>query len=181
MPKFVHDQRTGAGYGSLSGRGFQNKPSLAGSRFPYNGDDSDPAQEEEMPDEDKETRAIVQQRLSYSNLARQPSSSSRHDFFTMSKNRLDLAESETPATTLSGMVPFPLKKFDGPAIGGMSDNPSYTVAPGRIGGSPYGWTKGMMSPNQPGDAAPPRFMDAIDPEIRNKVSKKLKVSRLKMW
>lgn len=181
MPKYVHDQRTGAGYGSLSGRGFQNKPSLAGSRFPYNSDDSDLEQEENMSDEDKETRAVVGLRLNYSNLAQQPSTSSRHDYFTMAKNRMDLSESETPGTSLSGMVPFPLKRFNGPAIGGMSDNPSYTVAPGRIDGSPYGWTKGKMSPIFGGEDAPPRFMDAIDPEVRNKVSKKLKVSRLKQW
>ena len=179
MPKYVHDQRTGAGYGSLSGRGFQNKPSLAGSRFPYNTDESDPEEEESMSDEDKETRAIIRHRMNYSNLAKQPSASSRHDYFTMAKNRLDLAENDTPRTTMLGMVPFPMKRFDGPAIGGMSDNPSYTVGPGRIDGSPYGWTKGAMTPMFGGQDAPPRFMDAIDPEIRNRVQKKLKINRLK--
>jgi hypothetical protein len=179
MPRYVHDQRTGAGYGSLSGRGFQNKPSLAGARFPYNDDPSSEEEEEELSDEMRGTRAGVGAKLNYSNIAREPSTSSRHDYFTMAKNRLDLAESDSPRTTLSGMVPFPLQRFDGPVVGGMSDNPSYTVAPGRIDGSPYGWTKGVMMRTQKGQDAPPRFMDAIDPEIRNKVSRKLKISRLK--
>ena len=97
----------------------------------------------------------------------------------MSKNRLNLAETDTPGTTLKGMVPFPMRKFDGPAIGGHSANASYRLAPGRLDGSPYGWSRGAMNKQWGGQDAPPRFMDAIDPEVRQRVDKKLKIARLK--
>jgi hypothetical protein len=176
MPGFAHDQRIGAGYGAVSGRGLRHNPSIAGGRFPYNNDDSEP---EVLDDEEIETRNIIGKQLNYSNMAREPVASMPRDYFTMSKNRLNLAESETPGTTLSGMVPFPMRKFDGPAIGGHSANTSYRLAPGRIDGSPYGWVKGAMSKKWGGEDAPPRFMDAIDPEVRQRVGKKLKIARLK--
>jgi hypothetical protein len=133
-----------------------------------------------MDDEDQETRDIIGRRLSHSNIAREPSQSMRRDYFTMSKNRLNLAETDSQARTLLGMVPFPMQRIDGPAIGGHSSNRAYRVAPGRIDGSPYGWTKGAMNKKW-GDEneAPPRFMDAIDPEVREKVSLKLKIPRLR--
>jgi hypothetical protein len=36
-----------------------------------------------------------------------------------------------------------------------------------------------MSKKWGGEDAPPRFMDAIDPEVRQRVGKKLKIARLK--
>lgn len=175
MPKFVHDQRTGAGYGSLR-KGFQSDPQKSGSKFPYN-DESDPP--EDLDDDELNLRALINKSLGYNNLSRPPEYTNRTDRFTMSKNRLNLAENESNARTLIGLVPFPMRKFDGPAIGGASVNPSYTVAPGRIDGSPYGWTKGELSPLLPSKEAPVRFLDVIDPDVRERVSKKLKIARLK--
>ena len=177
MPKFVHDQRTGAGYGFTGRKGFQGGYNQSGNLFPYNTDDSSAETEDET---DLNLKARINKKLSYGNIARPPETYSRSDRFTLSKNRLDLAESDDhTASILIGLVPFPMKKFDGPVIGGDSMNPSYRTKPGRIDGSPYGWTKGAMSPILPAYDAPPRFMDAIDPEIRNRVGKKLKIARLK--
>lgn len=176
MPKFVHDQRTGAGYGFIGRKGFQN-PSPAGSSFPYSEED-DQEPQEELDDETLNLKARINGRLGYSNLGREPSDQ-RQDFFTMAKSRMDLAESESPMGTLTGMVPFPMRGFDGPALGGSSSNPAYTVSPGRIDGSPYGWSRGAMSPMLKGEDAPDRFMDVIDPEVRERVRKKLKIARLK--
>jgi|LakMenEpi03Aug12_release.lakeMendotaPanAssembly.Ray.scaffolds.fasta_scaffold302861_2 hypothetical protein len=175
MPRYVHDQRVGAGYGAIGGRGLRHGDFMSGARFPYNNDDSEP---QDIDDEMQDTKDKIGLKLNFSNIAREPSKSSRRDFFTMSKNRLDLSENDSPRTTLSGMVPFPLQKFTGPAIGGQSDNPSYTVAPGRIDGSPYGWVKGVMTPSFGAEDAPPRFMDAIDPDVRERSRKKLKIARL---
>jgi hypothetical protein len=178
MPKYVHDQRTGAGYGYIGRKGFQSEPVKAGNSFPYDGPDTEYRDDEDLDDEDLDLRALINNKLSYNNLGRAPSDR-RTDHFTMAKNRLDLSESETPGTSLVGLVPFPMRHFDGPAVGGMSDNPSYTVAPGRIDGSPYGWTRGVMTKRDDGPPAPSRFLDAIDPEIRDRVQKKLKIARLK--
>jgi len=175
MPRFVHDQRTGAGYGSLKS-GFQSSTSSASSTFPYSEESSPP---EDADDAELNLRALISKSLCYNNLSRPPERTSRTDRFTMSKNRLDLSESESNARTLIGLVPFPMKKFDGPAIGGTSVNPSYTVAPGRIDGSPYGWTKGAISPLLPIKNAPERFLDVIDPAVRERVKKNLKIARLK--
>lgn len=178
MPKFVHDQRTGAGYGFVGRKGFQTQQK-AGNIFPYQQDDD--IIEDELSDEDMNLKARINKKLSYGNLGRQPEPSNRVDRFTLAKNRLDLAESDDSNNTriLIGLVPFPMRKFDGPAIGGASVNPSYTVAPGRIDGSPYGWTKGELSPLLPAEDAPPRFLDVIDPEVRERSRKKLKIARLK--
>jgi hypothetical protein len=177
MPRLVHDPRQGAGYGYTGRKGFQSHPTTAGNTFPYSeeGDRDD----EDLDDDELDLRAAVNKRLSYGNLARPPETYSRTDRFTVAKNRLNLAENDTPRTTLSGLVPFPMRKFDGPAIGGSSSNPSYTVAPGRIDGSPYGWTKGALSPLLPGPEAPMRFMDVIDPSVRERVKRNLKISRIK--
>lgn len=178
MPKFVHDQRTGAGYGFTGRNGFQTNSTKSGSRFPYNEETEEP--EEEESDDFLNLKAQINNKVSYGNLARPPETFSRTDRFTMSKNRLDLSEnSETPAKILIGLVPFPMHKFDGPVVGGDSLNPSYRTGPGRIDGSPYGWTKGAMSPMLPTTDSLPRFMDAIDPELRGNVAKKLKIARLK--
>lgn len=177
MPRFVHDQRTGAGYGSIGGKGFQSKDQKSGKTFPYQQEEN--LGDEDLEDEDLDLKAKINKRLSYGNLGRPPETYSRTDRFTMSKNRLNLAENDSNARTLIGLVPFPMRRFDGPAIGGSSSNPSYTVAPGRIDGSPYGWTKGHLSPLLPAEEAPPRFLDAIDPEIRERSRKKLKIARLK--
>lgn len=177
MPKFVHDQRTGAGYGFTGRGGFQTTSMKSGSRFPYN---QEPEYSEEDDDEFLDLKARINKKVSYGNMARSPEPFSRTDRFTLSKNRMDLSEnSETPAKILIGLVPFPMQRFDGPVIGGDSMNPSYRTKPGRIDGSPYGWTKGAMSPILPSTNSPPRFMDAIDPEIRGRVAKKLKIARLK--
>jgi|GEM_PF-4045781 len=176
MPKFVHDQRTGAGYGFTGRKGFQTEPTKSGNTFPYTQEDGP---KEEIEDEMLDLKAMINKKLSYGNLGRPPESYSRTDRFTLSKNRLNLAESESHISILSGLVPFPMKGFDGPAIGGTSVNPAYTVAPGRIDGSPYGWTKGVLSPMIDTPDAPSRFLDAIDPEIRDRVGKKLKIARIK--
>jgi hypothetical protein len=179
MPKYVHDQRTGAGYGFTGRKGFQN-PTPAGSSFPYSVDDTPYAPDQEEPDDELlNLKAKISGRLGYGNLGKEPNPYVRTDRFTMAKNRLDLAEGESPMGTLSGLVPFPMRGFDGPALGGSSSNPSYTVSPGRIDGSPFGWARGVMSPMIKGEDAPARFMDAIDPEIRDRVKKKLKIARLK--
>lgn len=178
MPKFVHDQRTGAGYGFLGRKGFQTDPAKAGSTFPYSNPDEFHRDDEDLDDEVLDLRAMINNRLSYNNLAQRPSDR-RTDHFTMAKHRYDLSESETPGTTLVGLVPFPMRRFDGPALGGMSDNPSFRVAPGRIDGSPYGWGRGVMTKLDDGPQAPSRFLDAIDPEVRDRVQKKLRISRLK--
>lgn len=138
----------------------------------YDSDDTD------LDNETLDLKAMINGRLGYNNLGREPNSQ-RTDHFTMAKNRLDLAEGEEPMGTLSGLVPFPMRGFDGPALGGSSSNPAYTVSPGRIDGSPYGWTRGTMSPMIKGEDAPERFMDVIDPEVRERVRKKLKIARLK--
>jgi hypothetical protein len=178
MPKFVHDQRTGAGYGYLGRKGFQSDPSKSGSTFPYSDQVGPYRDDEDLDDEDLDLRALINNRLSYNNLGRGPTDQ-RTDHFTMAKNRLDLSESETPGTTLTGIVPFPMRRFDGPALGGHSVNPAYTVAPGRLDGSPYGWVRGRLSRMDPEEQAPSRFLDAIDPEVRERVKMKLKVARLK--
>jgi hypothetical protein len=177
MPKFVHDQRTGGGYGYLGRKGFQSDPQKGPAAFPYQTDDT--VRDEDLSDEDLNLRAKINRRLSYGNLGRSPEPYSRTDRFTLAKNRLNLAESETPGTTLIGMVPFPMRRFDGPAIGGHSVNPSYRVAPGVVDVSPAGWTRGDVKLADEGPAAPPRFIDAVDPEIRERARKKLKIARLK--
>ena len=179
MPRFVHDQRTGAGYGYTGRKGFQSQPTQSGDAFPYGSKTPDLEQDaQDNTDQVKNLHAKINQRLGYGNLAREPEPFSRTDRFTLAKSRFNLAENDSNARTLIGMVPFPMRRFDGPAIGGSSVNPSYTVAPGRIDGSPYGWTKGKMSPRIPEPDSPPRFMDAIDPEFRENVRKKLKIARL---
>jgi hypothetical protein len=179
MPKFVHDLRIGAGYGFTGRKGFQSSLTPSGASFPYNDADEFESEEHaEETDQMKNLHARINQKIGYGNLARPPEDR-RTDRFTLAKNRLNLAEGESNARTLIGLVPFPLKRFDGPVIGGASTNPSYTTAPGRIDGSPYGWTKGILSPLIPAQDAPPRFMDAIDPEFREKVKGKLKISRIK--
>lgn len=177
MPKFVHDQRTGGGYGYLGRKGFQSDPQRGPSTFPYQLDDTN--RNEDLDDEELNIRAKINKKLSYGNLGRSPEPYSRTDRFTLAKNRLNLAESETPGTTLVGLVPFPMRRFDGPAIGGHSVNPSYTVAPGVVDVSPAGWTRGDVSLADKWPDAPSRFIDAIDPEIREKTRKKLKIARLK--
>jgi hypothetical protein len=178
MPKFVHDQRTGAGYGFLGRKGFQTDPVKAGSTFPYSDPDGPYRDDEDLNDDELDLRALINKKLSYNNLGHAPVDK-RSDRFTMAKHRYDLSESETPGTTLVGLVPFPMRRFDGPALGGTSANASYRVAPGRIDGSPYGWTRGVMTKLDDGPAAPSRFLDAIDPEIRASIKKKLQIARLK--
>lgn len=177
MPKFVHDQRTGSGYGYLGRKGFQSEPQKGPATFPYQSDDA--SRDDDLSDEDLNLRAKINKRLSYGNLGRQPEPYSRTDRFTLAKNRLNLAESETPGTTLVGMVPFPMRKFDGPAIGGHSVNPSYRVAPGVVDIAPAGWTRGDVSLADKWPDAPSSFIDAVDPEIRERTRKKLKIARLK--
>ena len=177
MPKFVHDQRTGGGYGYLGRKGFQSEPTKAGSTYPYQDEDLDI--DPDLDDETMNLKAMINNRLSYSNLGRSPEPYSRTDRFTLAKNRLNLAESETPGTTLVGLVPFPMRKFDGPAIGGHSVNPSYTIAPGVVDVSPAGWTRGDVSLADKWPDAPSRFVDAIDPELRERTRKKLSIARIK--
>jgi hypothetical protein len=177
MPRFVHDQRTGAGYGFVGRKGFQNTQ-IAGDKFPYNTENTR-ENEEDGDEDDLDLRAMINKRLSYGNLARKPEPYSRTDRFTMSKNRLDLAESGTPRTTLIGMVPFPMRKFDGPAVGGSSSNPSFTVSPGVVDVDPRGWSMGDVKSKTEELRAPLRFVDAVNPEIRERVGKKLKIARLK--
>ena len=177
MPKFVHDQRTGAGYGFTGRKGFQTNPSVSGNLFPYNSGDS--SDEEDLDDEFMNLKASINKKVSYSNLAKEPSPFSRTDRFTMSKNRLNLAENDNPISILQGIVPFPMRGFDGPAMGGSSENPAFRVKPGRIDGSPYGWTKGMMFKSQEEMEGLNRFLDAIDPELREKTKMKLKIARIK--
>lgn len=178
MPKFVHDQRTGAGYGFVGRKGFQN-PEMAGDKFPYNVENSSEEIDYDVDDQELNLRAKINKRLSYGNLARQPEPFSRTDRFTMAKNRLDLAEgSETPRTTLSGIVPFPMRKFDGPAIGGTSSNPSFTVAPGIVDVDPRGWSMGDVKSSPVTIQSPSRFVDAVNPDLRARIGKKLKIARL---
>lgn len=177
MPRFVHDQRTGGGYGYLGRKGFQSNPTMAGGSFPYQPEEE--FEEEDLDDETLNLKARINKRLGYGNLGRSPEPYSRTDRFTLAKNRLNLAESETPGTTLVGLVPFPMRRFDGPAIGGHSVNPSYTVAPGVVDVSPAGWTRGDVSLADKWPDAPPRFVDAINPELRERTRKKLKIARLK--
>lgn len=180
MPKFVHDLRIGAGYGFTGRKGFQN-PDVSGNLFPYNVDTSEINDEESEDEESLNLSAEINNKISYGNLAKQPNYFSRVDRFTLAKNRLNLAESESNARTLIGLVPYPMRSFDGPALGGDSVNPSYRTRPGRIDGSPYGWTKGVLSPMLPAEDSPPRFMDAINPDVRERANKKLKISRLKQF
>jgi len=175
MPKFVHDLRIGAGYGFTGRKGFQN-PEVSGNLFPYNVSEEDPEDSEEL---DKDINTRINKKISYNNLAQVPNPYTRSDRFTLAKNRLDLSENETPAKILIGLVPYPMKKFDGPALGGSSSNAAYRTGPGRIDGSPYGWTKGALSPILPFEDAPSRFLDIINPEVREKASRKLKIARLK--
>jgi hypothetical protein len=179
MPKYAHDQRTGAGYGFTGRKGFQN-PTPSGESFPYSDADTPyESDQSELDDDELNLKVLINNRLGYNNLGRQRGDQ-RADRSTLSKNvRLDLAESESPMGTLTGLVPFPMRRFDGPAMGGSSSNASFTVAPGRIDGSPYGWTRGVMSPLAPDQDAPSRFMDAIDPEVRDRIKNKLKITRLK--
>lgn len=177
MPKFVHDQRTGAGYGFTGRKGFQTNPSVSGNLFPYNSVESE--DEENQDEEFLNLKARINKRVSYGNLAKEPEPFSRTDRFTMSKNRLNLAENDDPVRILQGIVPFPMRGFDGPAIGGSSDNPSFRVKPGRIDGSPYGWTRGALFKRQDAIEGPSRFLDAIDPDLREKTKMKLKIARIK--
>jgi hypothetical protein len=175
MPRFVHDQRVGAGYGFTGRKGFQTQNQVAAPEFPYRESSSS----EEFDDEELDLKALINKKLSYGNLGRRPEPYSRSDRFTLAKNRLDLAESQTPGTTLVGIVPFPMRRFDGPAIGGHSVNPSYTVSPGVVDVSPAGWTRGDVSLADKWPDAPARFVDAINPDLREKTRKKLKIARLK--
>lgn len=177
MPKFVHDQRAGAGYGFTGRKGFQTQYSKSGSKFPYNSEDD--VEEQDLDDEELNLKARINKKVGYGNLGRQPEPFSRTDRFTLSKNRLNLAESESNARTLIGLVPFPMRKFDGPALGGASVNPAYTLSPGVVDVSPSGWTRGDVSMADKWPEAPSRFVDAINPEIREKTRKKLKIARLK--
>jgi hypothetical protein len=178
MPKFVHDQRTGAGYGFTGRKGFQN-PEKSGDKFPYNTENSDEEEAYDDSDSGLNLRALINKKVSYGNLAKRPEPFSRTDRFTMAKNRLDLAEnSATPRTTLSGIVPFPMRKFDGPALGGTSSNPSFTVAPGVVDVDPRGWSMGDVKANPVTDQAPFRFVDAVNPDLRERTRKKLKIARL---
>jgi hypothetical protein len=178
MPKFAHDQRLGAGYGFVGRKGFQN-PEKAGDKFPYNVENSDEDESYDDSDVGLNLRSLINKKLSYSNLAKRPEPFSRTDRFTMAKNRMDLAEgSDTPRTTLSGMVPFPMRKFDGPALGGTSSNPSFTVAPGVVDVDPRGWSMGDVKSATVTLSAPSRFVDAVDPELRERIRKKLKIARL---
>jgi hypothetical protein len=179
MPRFAHDQRAGAGYGFTGRKGFQN-PVSAGESFPYSEADTPyEAEQSALDDDELNLKVLINNRLGYNNLGR-PRGDQRADRSTLSKNvRLDLAESESSMGTLTGLVPFPMRRFDGPALGGSSSNAAFTVAPGRIDGSPYGWTRGVLSRSIPGQDAPSRFLDAIDPEVRDRIKNKLKIARLK--
>ena len=177
MPRFVHDQRTGAGYGFVGRKGFQNNQ-IAGNKFPYNTEDNEKNEDSEEDEDHLNLKASINKKLSYGNLARKPEPYSRSDRFTMAKNRLDLAESETPRTTLVGMVPFPMRKFDGPAIGGSSANASFRIAPGVVDVDPRGWSMGDVKSKSEDISAPLRFVDAVNPEIRERARKKLKIARL---
>lgn len=175
MPKFVHDQRTGAGYGFTGRKGFQN-PEMAGGKFPYNDESEDKA--EDSDEFDMNFHARVNQKLGYGNLARQPNPLSRSDRFTMAKSRLDLSENDTPRTTLSGLVPYPMHKFNGPAVGGSSSNASFRNAPGVVDVDPRGWSMGDVKAAAVDIPAPSRFLDAIDHDLRERTRKKLKISRI---
>lgn len=177
MPRLVHDQLTGAGYGFIGRKGFQNNQ-IAGNKFPYNTEDSEENKADEEDEDHLRLITLINKKLSYSNLARNPEPYSRSDRFTMAKNRLDLSESETPRTTLIGMVPFPMRKFDGPAIGGSSDNASFRLSPGVVDVNPRGWSSGDVKSKPVEINAPLRFVDAVNPEIQKRTRKKLKISRL---
>lgn len=176
MPKYVHDLRVGAGYGFTGRKGFQN-PEMAGSKFPYNNDDED-GYDDDSNEIDLNLRARINKKLSYGNLAKKPNPYSRTDRFTLAKNRFDLSESGTPGTTLVGLVPFPMKKFMGPAIGGSSSNPSFTSSPGVVDLDPRGWSMGDVKSKPVEIDSPSRFIDAINPDLRERTRKKLKIARL---
>lgn len=150
---------------------------MAGSKFPYNVED-DNREDADISNDELDLKALINGRLGYGNLARTPEPFSRTDRFTFAKNRLDLSESETPGTTLSGLVPFPMRRFDGPAIGGTSSNPSFTVSPGIVDLDPRGWSMGDVKAKQANVNAPLRFVDAVDPDFRESIRKRLKISRI---
>ena len=97
MPKFVHDQRTGAGYGFTGRKGFQTEPAKSADTFPYTQEESP---EEDLGDEILDLKARINKKLSYGNLGRPPEPYSRTDRFTLSKNRLNLAEAESHISIL---------------------------------------------------------------------------------
>lgn len=177
MPKFSHDPQTGAGYGLIKTK--FDRPTQAGKMFPYNVDNSDDT-EVDSSNEIELLRNQIAQLLNYSNYARQPGTG-RTDRSTLTKARLSLESREidnSDARTLTGMVPYPMRRFDGPPIGSQPMGKIYTIAPGRLTGSPYGWTRGVMSRDDKGPVMPHDFMSAIDPDLLQKTKMKLKLKRL---
>lgn len=174
MSNFVNDANVGSGYGSIITK-FA-KDTKAGQLFPYNNVQN--SEEDEEIDDDP-MRIDVSNKINYSNFSCAPSNN-RTDRDTLGTKGLAerVLDDQTDRRTLVGMVPFPLRKFDGPAIGGLSTNSIYTIAPGRKSGSPYGWTKGVMTKNDAGPIAPMRFMDVIDQDLLQKTKMKLKIKRL---
>lgn len=177
MPKFAHDPQIGAGYGLIKTK--FDRPSQAGKMFPYNGDTSDES-ELNSSNEIEILRNQIAQLLNYSNYAKQPGNG-RTDRNTFTKARLSLESHEidnSDKRTLTGMVPYPMKRFDGPPIGSQATGKIYTIAPGRLTGSPYGWTRGVMSRDDEGPVMPHNFMSAIDPDLLQRTKMKLKLKRL---
>jgi len=174
MSNFVNDANVGSGYGSIITK-FA-KDTKAGQLFPYNNVQN--SEEDEEIDDDP-MRIDVSNKINYSNFSCAPSNN-RTDRDTLGTKGLAerVLDDQTDRRTLTGMVPFPLRGFSGPPIGGGAGGKLITMAPGRIGGSPYGWTRGAMTKIDDGPIAPARFMDAIDPEILQRTKMKLKLRRL---
>lgn len=175
MSYFSHDNKAGGSYGSIITK--FSKDSKAGKLFPYNSVQHDNDEEEDIIEDPMSFD--ISNKINYSNFSCAPGNN-RTDKYTLGTKGLKeyILDDQTDRRTLVGMVPFPLRKFDGPAIGGLSTNSIYTIAPGRKSGSPYGWTKGVMTKNDAGPIAPIRFMDVIDQDLLQKTKMKLKIKRL---
>lgn len=172
---FKQDANTGAGYGTLK-RKFSGGNYTSVGTFPYfDGDDEDDQEDDEL--EDLMTSKSVLNKTSYTDIARDRPHV-RADRASFTKMRWNITE----AGIMKGMVPFPFKmvygKFDGPAVGGASDNQSFTNAPGRLVGTQYGTTRASKLDDDDLITIN-RLHDLMDPDTRNLVKHRLKVDLLK--